>query len=144
MAFGKEGELDAADELQTGGLTITRLQGRNSNPRTGPYRRPGDSSEDSGSASASSNPTSESASEAENVVVNGSSKVAVRAADEVWAGGVSCVVGLQKRGLRGLMEGRRMREKEKGRTVGGLADGAAAANGSIGNGVGLGIATGMG
>ncbi|KAL8857926.1 MAG: hypothetical protein Q9178_005545 [Gyalolechia marmorata] len=30
---------------------------------------------------------------------------------EVWAGGLSCVVGLQKRGLRGLMEGRRMRER---------------------------------
>ncbi|KAL8778687.1 MAG: hypothetical protein Q9213_007301 [Squamulea squamosa] len=30
---------------------------------------------------------------------------------EIWAGGLSCVVGLQKRGLRGLMEGRRMRER---------------------------------
>ncbi|KAL8767319.1 MAG: hypothetical protein Q9209_006157 [Squamulea sp. 1 TL-2023] len=30
---------------------------------------------------------------------------------EVWSGGLSCVVGLQKRGLRGLMEGRRMRER---------------------------------
>ncbi|KAI4175971.1 MAG: hypothetical protein LQ343_001253 [Gyalolechia ehrenbergii] len=36
---------------------------------------------------------------------------------EVWAGGMSCVVGLQKRGLRGLMEGRRMRER--GRVNGG-------------------------
>lgn len=44
--------------------------------------------------------------------------------EEVWGGGVSCVVGLQKRGLRGLMEGRRMRERGKGGT----------------NGVGLGIA----
>lgn len=44
--------------------------------------------------------------------------------EEVWGGGVSCVVGLQKRGLRGLMEGRRMRERGKG----GM------------NGVGLGIA----
>ncbi|KAL9599089.1 MAG: hypothetical protein Q9219_004047 [cf. Caloplaca sp. 3 TL-2023] len=33
---------------------------------------------------------------------------------EVWAGGMSCVVGLQKRGLRGLMEGRRMRERGGG------------------------------
>ena len=33
---------------------------------------------------------------------------------EVWAGGMSCVVGLQKRGLRGLMEGRRMRERGRG------------------------------
>jgi hypothetical protein len=30
---------------------------------------------------------------------------------EVWCGALSSVVGLQKRGLRGLMEGRRMRER---------------------------------
>ncbi|KAK4984396.1 hypothetical protein LTR50_006609 [Elasticomyces elasticus] len=30
---------------------------------------------------------------------------------EIWTGGLSAVVGLQKRGLRGLMEGRRMRER---------------------------------
>jgi hypothetical protein len=30
---------------------------------------------------------------------------------EVWAGDLSSVIGLQKRGLRGLMEGRRMRER---------------------------------
>jgi hypothetical protein len=30
---------------------------------------------------------------------------------EVWTGDVSSVIGLQKRGLRGLMEGRRMRER---------------------------------
>ncbi|RPA97354.1 hypothetical protein L873DRAFT_1829051 [Choiromyces venosus 120613-1] len=34
-----------------------------------------------------------------------------------WRGGVSSVIGLQKRGLRGLMEGRRMRER--GRSMGG-------------------------
>lgn len=33
---------------------------------------------------------------------------------EVWSGGVSSVVGLQMRGLRGLMEGRRMRERGGG------------------------------
>lgn len=32
-------------------------------------------------------------------------------AREVWAGELSSVIGLQKRGLRGLMEGRRMRER---------------------------------
>lgn len=31
--------------------------------------------------------------------------------EEVWTGERSCVIGLQKRGLRGLMEGRRMRER---------------------------------
>ncbi|KAF2223436.1 hypothetical protein BDZ85DRAFT_187568, partial [Elsinoe ampelina] len=33
--------------------------------------------------------------------------------DEVWNGGWSAVIGLQKRGLRGLMEGRRLRERGK-------------------------------
>ncbi len=58
--------------------------------------------------------------------------------EEVWAGGMSCVVGLQKRGLRGLMEGRRMRERGKG---GGSGGGNGAVGGtSGGTGVGLGIA----
>lgn len=30
---------------------------------------------------------------------------------EIWTGDLSCVIGLQKRGLRGLMEGRRLRER---------------------------------
>jgi hypothetical protein len=30
---------------------------------------------------------------------------------DMWNGALSAVVGLQKRGLRGLMEGRRMRER---------------------------------
>ncbi|KAF1913783.1 hypothetical protein BDU57DRAFT_455801 [Ampelomyces quisqualis] len=34
---------------------------------------------------------------------------------EVWSGEISAVVGLQKRGLRGLMEGRRIREMGRGR-----------------------------
>ena len=33
---------------------------------------------------------------------------------EVWRGEVSSVIGLQKRGLRGLMEGRRLRERGQG------------------------------
>ena len=36
---------------------------------------------------------------------------------EVWSGALSAVVGLQKRGLRGLMEGRRMRERGQGDDV---------------------------
>ena len=43
---------------------------------------------------------------------------------EVWSGGLSCVVGLQKRGLRGLMEGRRMRERSgRGGGVNGVTGG---------------------
>lgn len=48
---------------------------------------------------------------------------------EVWSGALSAVVGLQKRGLRGLMEGRRMRER--GRSEAGMGEGTR---------VGLGIA----
>lgn len=52
-------------------------------------------------------------------------------AREVWAGELSSVIGLQKRGLRGLMEGRRMRERT----------GTNAGGGGMGQGrVGLGIA----
>jgi len=36
-----------------------------------------------------------------------------RPTPEVWPGGWSAVIGLQKRGLRGLMEGRRMRELDR-------------------------------
>lgn len=34
----------------------------------------------------------------------------------IWTGDISCVIGLQKRGLKGLMEGRRMRERSGVRT----------------------------
>lgn len=34
----------------------------------------------------------------------------------IWTGDVSSVIGLQKRGLKGLMEGRRMRERSGGRS----------------------------
>jgi hypothetical protein len=54
---------------------------------------------------------------------------------EIWNGDMSAVVGLQKRGLRGLMEGRRIREMGRGRErsrEGGRYD-------SGGDGVGLGL-----
>ncbi|KAF2815036.1 galactose oxidase [Mytilinidion resinicola] len=57
---------------------------------------------------------------------------------EVWAGELSAVVGLQKRGLRGLMEGRRIREMGRGGSGGG-ASGSAGADAGEGR-VGLGIA----
>ena len=49
---------------------------------------------------------------------------------ETWTGDVSSVIGLQKRGLRGLMEGRRMRERAN--TAGTVGTG----NGSGGDGNG--------
>jgi len=58
--------------------------------------------------------------------------------EEVWSGELSAVIGLQKRGLRGLMEGRRIREMGRGSgggsvgSVGGMTSGV--------DRVGLGIA----
>lgn len=53
---------------------------------------------------------------------------------EIWNGEMSAVVGLQKRGLRGLMEGRRIREmgrsRDRSRDDGGMGNG---------DGVGLGL-----
>lgn len=51
-----------------------------------------------------------------------------RGAREIWSGDLSSVIGLQKRGLRGLMEGRRMRERTGTNT--GMAAGAAGAGAS--------------
>lgn len=66
-----------------------------------------------------------------------------RRAQAVWNGELSSVIGLQKRGLRGLMEGRRMRERT-GTSGGGGGGGmsATAAPGGYGQGQrdGLGIA----
>lgn len=51
---------------------------------------------------------------------------------ETWNGGMSAVVGLQKRGLRGLMEGRRIREMGRGRDR-------SRDEGAMGNGDGVGL-----
>ncbi|KAL5465504.1 hypothetical protein PMIN06_000658 [Paraphaeosphaeria minitans] len=58
---------------------------------------------------------------------------------EVWNGELSAVVGLQKRGLRGLMEGRRAREREMGRGSSRSRDEGGPSNG---DGVGLGLMAG--
>ncbi|MCJ1486414.1 hypothetical protein MMC06_006591 [Schaereria dolodes] len=72
----------------------------------------------------------------------GTNGVGVREAEEdIWSGEVSCVVGLQKRGLRGLMEGRRLRER--GKSVGGGSGGGGGLGGpgtGAGESVGLGVA----
>jgi hypothetical protein len=52
---------------------------------------------------------------------------------EVWNGEVSAVVGLQKRGLRGLMEGRRIREMGRG------GRDRSQDHGAMGNGDGVGL-----
>ena len=60
--------------------------------------------------------------------------------DEIWSGGISCVLGLQKRGLRGLMEGRRARERRGG--GGGTGGGGGGENGLAGSGTSRTHATG--
>ena len=57
--------------------------------------------------------------------------------EEVWSAEGSCVVGLQKRGLRGLMEGRRMRERGRSVGVGAAVNGVGTEQGE--GRVGLGI-----
>ena len=134
VAFSKEGEAEN-EEIVQGGLTITRLRGsRRARTQTNEQNE----SEDTGGEVSGSEISSSAASESESEVggdTHGRS-VAV-GAEEVWAGGISCVVGLQKRGLRGLMEGRRARER--GQTV--SKSGTVGSNGPTnGNDVGLGIA----
>ncbi|KAF6227044.1 hypothetical protein HO133_008485 [Letharia lupina] len=132
-AFSKEGEAEN-EEIAQGGLTITRLRGSH---RARTRSNDQSESEDTGSEISRSEISSSAASESESDVGGNTHgrRVAV-GAEEVWAGGISCVVGLQKRGLRGLMEGRRARER--GQTVG--KGGVLGINGAVnGNDVGLGI-----
>lgn len=62
------------------------------------------------------------------------SDTGLRGEREIWSGEISSVVGLQKRGLRGLMEGRRMRER--GRSQGPNGTGTWTGNGSFSQGGG--------
>ena len=151
--FGKEGEFDLAEDLQTG-LTITRLQARSAtggdaSSRSHQQNANGIESggEESESVASGSNATTSSSTSASEADTGGARRKAstVSTLDEVWAGGTSCVVGLQKRGLRGLMEGRRMRERERGRTVGGLGNGGGAgvSGGGGGGSFGSGYETGL-
>jgi hypothetical protein len=146
VAFSKEGE-EEVDDLTQGGLIISR-------PRSQPRRTESESGNETGSEVSGSEISSNATSESETDCAAGESgsKTAVSGADEIWAGGVSCVVGLQKRGLRGLMEGRRARERGQGvgrvtngtsgtPVIAGNANAVAGANANVnGNGVGLGIA----
>ena len=61
--------------------------------------------DEDGELSATSSVASESASE------SGRGDVRDSRSGEIWKGDISAVIGLQKRGLRGLMEGRRLRER---------------------------------
>ena len=141
--FSKEGEGEYSDDFAPNGLTISRLQ---SNGRLAPDKpEESDSEADTSSNVSGSDISSSAASESSNEYAGANGAQGpkdVVGAEEIWAGGISCVVGLQKRGLRGLMEGRRARERQgPGKVSGGTAAALSAAAANInGNGVGLGIA----
>lgn len=101
VAFSKEGEAENDDIAQVG-LTITHLRGsRQARSRSNDHTENEDTASEISGSEISSNAASESGSD-----VGGDTngrRVAV-GAEEVWAGEISCVVGLQKRALRGLME----------------------------------------
>ncbi len=109
----EEEDLFSADVIASGGLGALRLGANSKNESE---------SEDDDTWSKISGSSMTLVEKSDYMSANGT-----QGGEEIWGGGVSCVVGLQKRGLRGLMEGRRMRERGK-----------SGANGA--NGVGLGIA----
>ncbi|KAL2040251.1 hypothetical protein N7G274_007154 [Stereocaulon virgatum] len=149
VAFSKEDEQDIIDDFALATVTTTRSPEGRQRKR---LRDNTESSDETGSEISGSEISSSAASESEdeNSTQRGASaRGTALGADEIWSGGVSCVVGLQKRGLRGLMEGRRARERGQG--LGRTGGGVTATNGighgvphsnshTNGNGVGLGIA----
>ena len=80
---------------------------------------------------------------------HGRAGVADAVDEEIWSGELSAVVGLQKRGLRGLMEGRRLRERGgsagggSGIGVNGMNDGSSTGGQGEGGSV-VGVAVGVG
>jgi hypothetical protein len=122
---GSNGDIPQEDS-DTEGLTASRLRNlRIDTEITRPESAQSGGSEDEVS---SAGPDAPSGSEAERPRDDREG-----AEKDVWMGRLSSVVGLQKRGLRGLMEGRRIREQS-----GGTAGGTGSAG--EGNRVGLGIA----
>ncbi|KAF7549269.1 hypothetical protein G7Z17_g6504 [Cylindrodendrum hubeiense] len=107
---------------------VTDIQSRTDNLtiNTNVQNRPSSDELSAGSASASGSEWSSSE-------IGGSEKEAF-----IWNGELSSVIGLQKRGLRGLMEGRRMRERTG--TAPGAMAGPGYGGGSSQQRVGLGIA----
>lgn len=70
-----------------------------------------DSIESASTDTSASASTDFSQTDTESTQDEGEGGVRKREVREAWTGDVSSVIGLQKRGLRGLMEGRRMRER---------------------------------
>lgn len=93
-------DTEVSNQYRSGGRSIERSER-------------GEQSEDSRPTSPSTT-TSETQSESEASGIERPSRLHHRSdieEQEIWTGELSSVIGLQKRGLRGLMEGRRLRER---------------------------------
>ncbi|KAF7186284.1 Protein ral2 [Pseudocercospora fuligena] len=110
---GLEGLLaNGSGSRSTSGLRIDTEMANGRNPRN--TLRPGElpTAHEDNEDEPMSAATDASMSESE---MSLSSRLSRKENQDVWNGALSSVVGLQKRGLRGLMEGRRMRERGAGR-----------------------------
>ncbi|KAI9716198.1 MAG: hypothetical protein M1828_000424 [Chrysothrix sp. TS-e1954] len=100
-------------------------------------RRDIEDSEDDALSSASASTTSLSVASESDADGGGRER---RDATEIWGGDFSAVIGLQKRGLRGLMEGRRLREQTPGESAAATSNATQQRPPADGTNVGLGIA----
>lgn len=109
--FSREGEIrfDEAEEEEADNLSETARPGAHLRRARADSRDESESEQDDDDRSEISGSTMSSVAESDYVSANVGD-----GGEEIWGGDISCVVGLQKRGLRGLMEGRRMRERGKG------------------------------
>lgn len=110
---GAIGTLEALQRRESVATTIVDGVARNSQDHYGARRghartHSGDSISTATSATTS---TTFSHTDTESPVVDQDPR---RASRQIWSGEMSSVIGLQKRGLRGLMEGRRLRERQGG------------------------------
>ncbi|KAI9888875.1 MAG: hypothetical protein M1814_006164 [Vezdaea aestivalis] len=102
----------SADQATAVGDQMRRMRIDN---EPGQQRGRGEGSDDGDMSSAASTATSTATDESGRSDAEGNTAGdAVDREDVKWEGQLSAVVGLQKRGLRGLMEGRRLRERGRG------------------------------
>lgn len=109
---GAIGTLEALQRRESVATTIADGSGRTgtSNDDYGPRRGHGrtNSGDSTSTATSASTSTTFSNDDTEDPVVGQTVRTTSR---PIWSGELSSVIGLQKRGLRGLMEGRRLRER---------------------------------
>lgn len=112
---GAIGTLEALQRRESVATTIVDGPGRDSDfqdnygPRRGHARS--HSGESTSTATSATTSTTFSHTDTDSPLVE---QDPLRASRQIWAGEMSSVIGLQKRGLRGLMEGRRLRERHGG------------------------------